>query len=198
MKFCTEIWTVLKKDWQKDENFYLPQFSCACPAGYEEDDSIDNGRLNCRDIDECDIGTDNCDAASATCVNKIVHVDGADFSCTCQSGFEALSLADTGLQTCQDINECGSGTHTCDSLSTDADFMITSECENFIGTYQCNCLAGFESPDVLAFTAAGDQTCANTDECAAGDCAAECADCLCTDNVPTVADPSFFDCRSEL
>jgi len=115
--------------------------------------------MTCADIDECALGTDNCDV-NATCTN----IPGS-FTCTCNSGY-----AGNGL-TCTDIDECTLGTHSCDPNAT---------CFNTPGSYDCTCNAGFAGDGF---------TCTDIDECALGtdacDVNATCAntvgsyDCTC-------------------
>lgn len=52
--------------------------TCACPAGYADENGDGS---SCGEIDECDIGSDNC-SADASCAN----IDGS-FECTCNLGF---------------------------------------------------------------------------------------------------------------
>ena len=51
--------------------------------------------------------------------------------------------------TCDDVDECDTGTHMCDA---------DAACINTKGTYECNCNAGYEGPGV---------TCEDVDECSA-------------------------------
>lgn len=52
-------------------------FSCTCDEGY----TLDINGLNCIEVDECNLGTDNCDE-NAVCTNSI-----GSFSCDCNEGF---------------------------------------------------------------------------------------------------------------
>ena len=111
----------------------------------------------------CDEGTSNsdtdADACRTTCVvascgDGVVDSgeacddqnqnddDGCLATCACAAGY-------TGDQgTCADVDECGNGTHNCDTNAT---------CSNRIGGFDCACNAGFSGDG---------STCADIDECA--------------------------------
>ena len=60
-------------------------FLCSCQNGYE----LVNGRY-CNDVDECAIGSDDCDI-NASCQNT----DGG-FRCTCDDGYQGNGWNCTG------------------------------------------------------------------------------------------------------
>ncbi len=134
------------------------QARCQCPSGFEKDP---NDASSCRNVDECALGTDTCDA-NATCTDT----DGS-YSCACKPGFIGdgssctpdctidanlcdphatctnvgganQCVCDSGYSgdgtACTNIDECALGTATChaDASCTDTD-----------GGYTCACKAGF-------------------------------------------------------
>ena len=110
------------------------------------------------DVDECTLGTDNCDA-NATCTNT--H---GGFACACNPGFSGAGTAGT----CADVDECADGTHDCDGAAT---------CTNTPGGFTCACNAGYAGAGRAG-------TCVDVDECAIGAGANNCdAHAKCT-NVP--------------
>ncbi|MBN2715741.1 MAG: Ig-like domain repeat protein, partial [Deltaproteobacteria bacterium] len=113
----------------------------ACPAGYTD---TNGDGTQCDDINECTLGTDNCDSLT-TCTNTT-----GGFNCSgCPSGYSDTN--DDGT-VCADINECTAGTDNCDSLTT---------CTNTAGGFSCSaCPAGYTDTN-------GDGTqCADINECA--------------------------------
>ncbi|WP_437758502.1 EGF domain-containing protein [Sorangium sp. So ce1389] len=92
----------------------------------------------CTDVNECALGTDNCDA-NATCTNTT-----GSFTCACNEGYEGDGV------TCADVDECALGTDNCDANAT---------CTNTPGSFSCACNAGYAGDGV---------TCADVDECALG------------------------------
>ncbi|XP_041035540.1 fibulin-2-like [Carcharodon carcharias] len=74
-------------------------FTCVCPEGYV---LAPNGR-NCRDLEECSLGTHNCTAAE-TCFN----IQGG-FKCLtfeCPAGYRKVGQARCERLSCQDYVEC--------------------------------------------------------------------------------------------
>ncbi|WP_437575223.1 FG-GAP-like repeat-containing protein [Sorangium sp. So ce887] len=92
----------------------------------------------CTDVNECALGTDNCDA-NAACTNTA----GA-FTCACNAGYSGDGV------TCTDVDECALGTDNCDA---------NAACTNTAGAFTCACNAGYEGDGV---------TCTDVDECALG------------------------------
>ncbi|XP_019632704.1 PREDICTED: uncharacterized protein LOC109476260 [Branchiostoma belcheri] len=93
-------------------------YTCGCDPGY----TLDSNGLNCTDIDECNLDTDDC-ADEATCTNT----EGG-FTCTCNTGY-----AGNGTH-CADVDEC--------TLSASCD--SNAVCNNTIGSYTCACKTGYE------------------------------------------------------
>ncbi|XXY49155.1 FG-GAP-like repeat-containing protein [Sorangium sp. So ce269] len=92
----------------------------------------------CTDVDECALGTDNCDA-NAACTNT-----PGSFTCACNAGYSGDGV------TCTDADECALGTDNCDA---------NAACTNTPGSFTCACNAGYAGDGV---------TCADVDECALG------------------------------
>ncbi|MBU1242476.1 DNRLRE domain-containing protein, partial [Myxococcota bacterium] len=107
-------------------------FTCTCNGGFTGDG------VTCTDIDECALGTDDCDT-NASCANTT----GA-FTCTCNGGYSGDGV------TCADIDECALGTDDCDA---------NAACANTVGAFTCTCNGGFTGDGV---------TCTDIDECALG------------------------------
>ena len=108
-------------------------FSCYCISGWTGDGICNSGMTGdagsgvggCADIDECALGTHNCDE-SANCSNTI----GA-FECTCFTGY----VGGGELDDCIDIDECMTNNGGCvDGNST---------CVNLPGTHTCRCNSGY-------------------------------------------------------
>ncbi|WP_437586226.1 FG-GAP-like repeat-containing protein [Sorangium sp. So ce1000] len=101
----------------------------------------------CTDVNECALGTDNCDA-NAACTNT-----PGSFTCACNAGYSGDGV------TCTDIDECALGTDSCDA---------NAACTNTPGSFTCACNAGYSGDGV---------TCTDIDECALGtdDCGTNAA-----------------------
>ncbi|HTN92374.1 MAG TPA: FG-GAP-like repeat-containing protein [Sorangium sp.] len=94
----------------------------------------------CTDVNECALGTDNCDA-NAACTNT-----AGSFTCACNAGYSGDGV------TCTEADECALGTDNCD---------VNAACTNTAGSFTCACNAGYEGDGV---------TCADIDECAGSPC----------------------------
>merc|ERR1712156_40520 len=92
-------------------------YDCNCNDGYQKPA---NGNNVCKDIDECDAGTAQCQENS-TCANN----DGS-YDCTCNEGFELN--ADGTVCESTVVPECA-----CD--------LKTQVCDEATGT--CNCKPGY-------------------------------------------------------
>ncbi|XP_078575292.1 uncharacterized protein LOC144861342 isoform X2 [Branchiostoma floridae x Branchiostoma japonicum] len=86
---------------------------CRCIAGFSGSfcDTL-------TDIDECSLGTDDCDQI---CENVV-----GSFSCSCWDGY----AMDGG--TCVDVDECSLGIDNCEHT-----------CHNHVGNYTCSCNEGY-------------------------------------------------------
>ena len=72
------------------------------------------------------------------CVDVARRVDSRGFKCFCDPGYECKTCVHLGLPgffSCEDIDECANGSHTCDASAT---------CSNTPGSFDCNCDADFE------------------------------------------------------
>ncbi|WP_437721100.1 FG-GAP-like repeat-containing protein [Sorangium sp. So ce861] len=94
----------------------------------------------CTDVNECALGTDNCDA-NAACTNT-----AGSFTCACNAGYSGDGV------TCTDVDECAAATANCDANAT---------CTNTAGSFACACNAGYSGDGA---------TCTEIDECAPNPC----------------------------
>ncbi|XP_063951327.1 uncharacterized protein LOC135153166 isoform X1 [Lytechinus pictus] len=109
-------------------------YVCVCNAGYTGDGE------SCSDMDECNLGIDNCLSGLSQCQNGI-----GTFSCACVNGYDG-----DGVNNCTDIDECGGGTDSCHSQAM---------CNNTVGSYVCTCNDGFSGSGWV---------CSDNDECTLG------------------------------
>lgn len=92
-------------------------------------------------------------------------MDNESYKCVCNPGFQEYY---DGRQTiCNDINECQSGQHDCD---------YNAQCLNSIGSYSCQCNAGFEGNGFICDNAKSCEnvTCDENAECVQENGIAEC------------------------
>lgn len=120
----------------------------ACPAGQV---CVLNGQATAcmADLDECAMGTDNCDDEPNACTNTL-----GSFMCACPSGYTGNGQGANG---CVDINECAGGALAACGVGGNG-------CTNTPGSYQCSCAAGYAG--------SGGKACSEINECAAGAVAA--------------------------
>ncbi|CAL1534458.1 unnamed protein product, partial [Lymnaea stagnalis] len=116
-------------------------FRCQCPPGY-----ILN--RTCIDVNECaDISTHNCTEGLEDCLNNI-----GSYSCSCKRGYAR------GVDgTCRDINECVTGTHTCQQV-----------CVNVNGGFNCRCHPGYEASDDRSYCTKVKNLCEDHVNCSHG------------------------------
>jgi MYXO-CTERM domain-containing protein len=120
-----------------DPSVAVGDFVCTCAMGYTGDGRASG--TQCTDVDECALGTDNCDV-NATCANTI-----GGFTCTCN----APAWAGDGV-TCTDVDEC--------TIPMFADMCDTNAtCVNQVGSFTCACNAGYRGTGFV---------CTDIDECA--------------------------------
>eukprot|EP00731_Ephydatia_muelleri_P029850 Em0021g373a len=107
----------------------------------------------------------SCPSNSA-CISK-----QSSYSCTCNTGYDSVLLANGSLASCKDHNECaggiGNGENDCPGNST---------CVNTIGSFACSCNSGLR-----LLVSQGSKSCQDIDECQGG---ASCpANSVCTNTV---------------
>ena len=78
-------------------------------------------------VDECALGTDNCDDSHGSCTNT-----PGSFTCACDSGWKLNADG----HTCDDVDECALGTDNCDHRH--------GSCTNTPGSFTCACDSGWE------------------------------------------------------
>ncbi|XP_036158646.1 adhesion G protein-coupled receptor E5 isoform X3 [Myotis myotis] len=111
--------------------------ACLCDRGFKSS----SGKLilqheeTCEDIDECEQGK------PGTLCGKVAecHNTVGSYYCTCIPGYrlvsEAAKFSDAKENTCQDVNECTSGKHSCHK---------STQCHNTEGSYECRCRPGWK------------------------------------------------------
>jgi len=105
-------------------------FTCTCNVGYT------GSGILCTDVNECTIGTHNCDAG-AVCTNS-----DSSFTCSCGVGYTGNG------RTCSNIDECAMNMGNCASNAV---------CTDAVGSFTCNCALGYTGGGVM---------CNDLDECA--------------------------------
>ena len=106
---------------------------------------------------------DSMDVSSINCLNTSTDTDiCTNTAAFCESKWDQC--------VCQDINECTSGNHTCD--------LITSECINNDGGFTCNCLNKILSSGQLSGYREKDGACVDIDECTEDSSLCTCASCI--------------------
>ena len=142
--------------------------ACECNSGYETSGDL------CADIDECDVGTDNCTDISEVCNNN-----NGSYTCDCAIDF----TLDTDDDICK--KDCGNGTllHSnniecvaCSGPGAVLDENDACSCpaaNSTLNTDVCECDTGYELSD-------DGSSCEDIDECAEGtdDCDDESQECL--------------------
>ncbi|XP_065195321.1 fibrillin-3-like, partial [Sycon ciliatum] len=111
-------------------------FSCACDNGYQGNGS------DCRNADECMLGTHTCDS-NAACTDT-----RGSFTCKCNNGYSYFAAVADGHAVCTDVDEC-----------IVAPCHHHGHCTNIIGSFSCGCQLGF---------AGNGSNCDDVDECDQG------------------------------
>ncbi|XP_075260301.1 uncharacterized protein LOC142351895 [Convolutriloba macropyga] len=107
-------------------------FICTCHQGWQV--NPDTGK--CKDIDECEAGTDNCDFMTQNCDNE-----PGSYSCSCVAGY---TVDPSNSSLCIDVDEC------VPNQGLDACGISFTSCSNSAGSYFCNCKSGYEVPKAEA------------------------------------------------
>ncbi|XP_076126836.1 hemicentin-1 [Alosa pseudoharengus] len=140
----------LSLDFQMTATLMLPDGDGeSCPNGFVLDTAS-----YCTDEDECAVGS--------PCSHSCNNIMGG-FSCTCPTGFSISPKS----HTCQDIDECGQGSHMC---------HYNQLCVNTVGTYRCQARCGPGFKPSLSGTG-----CEDVDECkesAVSPCQHQCLNTL--------------------
>ena len=161
---------------------------CECKAGYERDDS---GK--CIDSDECKTANDchqealcsntegnyTCDCKpgyfgtgfsclkgncnDASCSGNQTCISPTSTSCGCSKGLKNVG------KYCYDINECSLSIHDC---------PIRSNCINKVGSYDCECYAGYNDMNCTDLNV---MVCQMNDQCVCKDGYDEHVNGTCTD-----------------
>ncbi|XP_077201418.1 sushi domain-containing protein 1 isoform X1 [Paroedura picta] len=103
--------------------------ACICNYGF-----VGNGRNQCQDKDECQIGTNEICGEHASC-----HNTHGSFYCICLEGYKASNNNSTFIPNdgthCIDHDEC-------EALDTCG---LGGRCVNTVGSYKCNCTEGYRT-----------------------------------------------------
>ena len=111
----------------------IGSYECQCLPGFYLDTTTTDH--TCLDVDECKSGQVVCAAAdNAVCINT-----AGGYSCECAAGFSWSALN----QICLDINECVVESGRANSLHAASVCDENSICVNTIGSYSCECKAGW-------------------------------------------------------
>uniref|UniRef100_A0A2K5WL34 Adhesion G protein-coupled receptor E2 n=1 Tax=Macaca fascicularis TaxID=9541 RepID=A0A2K5WL34_MACFA len=121
--------------WCPENSSCVNATACRCNPGFSSSSEIFTSPTEiCDDINECVPPSKVSCGKSSDCRNT----EGS-YDCVCNPGYELVSGAKTfkneSENTCQDVDECSSGLHQCDSSTI---------CFNTVGLYTCRCRPGWE------------------------------------------------------
>ncbi|XP_050625887.1 adhesion G protein-coupled receptor E2 isoform X3 [Macaca thibetana thibetana] len=121
--------------WCPENSSCVNATACRCNPGFSSSSEIFTSPTEiCDDINECVPPSKVSCGNSSDCRNT----EGS-YDCVCNPGYELVSGAKTfkneSENTCQDVDECSSGLHQCDSSTV---------CFNTVGSYTCRCRPGWE------------------------------------------------------
>ncbi|KAG5677774.1 hypothetical protein PVAND_007505 [Polypedilum vanderplanki] len=108
-------------------------YTCSCPKNLQ----LSADGKSCENLDPCALDNGGCSQLCEYHHNRTV--------CSCRKGFV---VSEEDSTQCDDINECG-GEHSCQQ-----------ECVNTIGSYRCDCYAGYRMNE--------NEQCVDIDECRYG------------------------------
>ncbi|KAF6031164.1 hypothetical protein EB796_010522 [Bugula neritina] len=126
-------------------------YNCLCIDGYE----LGADFISCLDINECTSNTFNCTLYETEHGFSVCNNLNGSYSCDteCDEGYLKTPISGTEFFTCEQSDECQAEIFPCSNE--------TESCQDTDGSYECNCLPGFERN-------LSNETCFNTDECTAG------------------------------
>ncbi|XP_023603001.1 adhesion G protein-coupled receptor E2-like [Myotis lucifugus] len=109
--------------------------ACYCDPGFQtpfRKNKVNHGET-CEDIDECK------QRVIVTCgIDARCHNTKGSYYCTCRLGYRpgsgATKFNNASENTCQDVNECTSGQHSCRQIAI---------CHNTKGSHECHCPPGW-------------------------------------------------------
>ncbi|XP_021966879.1 fibulin-1 [Folsomia candida] len=101
---------------------FIRQQPRPCPTGYRQGRSDRGGNSSCVDVNECE-EQNPCDST------QICQNSEGSFYCQCRSGY----YRDPITGSCQDVNECQTGQHSC---------LASQRCDNSPGSYSCIRITG--------------------------------------------------------
>uniref|UniRef100_A0A2K5N3R3 Adhesion G protein-coupled receptor E5 n=2 Tax=Cercocebus atys TaxID=9531 RepID=A0A2K5N3R3_CERAT len=121
--------------WCPENSSCVNATACRCNPGFSSSSEIFTSPTEiCDDINECVPPSKVSCGKSSYCRNT-----KGSYDCMCNPGYELVSGAKTfkneSENTCQDVDECSSGLHQCDSSTV---------CFNTVGSYTCRCRPGWE------------------------------------------------------
>ncbi|XP_054176765.1 adhesion G protein-coupled receptor E2 isoform X14 [Homo sapiens] len=121
--------------WCPQDSSCVNATACRCNPGFSSfSEIITTPMETCDDINECATLSKVSCGKFSDCWNT----EGS-YDCVCSPGYEPVSGAKTfkneSENTCQDVDECSSGQHQCDSSTV---------CFNTVGSYSCRCRPGWK------------------------------------------------------
>ena len=88
-------------------------------------------------MDECSVADGACNGLNAgVCVNEV----NQGYNCSCNSGFQFVTISEEGIASCEDVDECDVDANAC------PDTRHTS-CINKVGSFTCECDDGYINND---------------------------------------------------
>ncbi|KAK1342692.1 hypothetical protein QTO34_015458 [Cnephaeus nilssonii] len=134
--------------------------ACRCNPGFKSSSGEINVNLDdtCEDIDECEQGR-----PGTACGRRAeCHNTRGGYYCTCSPGYRpgsgATKFSNASENTCQDVDECTSGQHSCHQ---------STQCHNTKGSYECRCRSGWK-PIYGSPNGPNNTICEDVDECSSG------------------------------